>query len=588
MNSFVKSVPAMKGNFFFPMLIACLVIAAFNIGALPTRAGGVGGAQQAFDDWRAADEAAAKARDDLKQARAKRDRLMAEARKGGKQTAAQDKQLADAGANAAKAEAALEAAEAALLAARVALEKAIAELPDDDPLKQELKRKRDALDAISRAAAPTAQVAAANGLRTATFDTMQGRVVVNLPDDMRAGDTISGTVVAEPKGQTEEERTKNMSVLSGYVIDVVTPKKRDGTSNLKVSTPVTATPSPITFTLPPRNPKFTNVSRSNSGGLGITLTNTGGSLAISSTQTVPIEIVSLSLQSVTPITVHQLPTMGQQGRPIEIFGPFDGNSANTSLNWIRPRSAVQDFEKNTENVSGGFGLIAESPRKCVFTAPSNFTGPVEITLKEGNKETKGTYRNVGVNLSAPKTNLLKGEHTTLTVQVNGLEGIKEPVPLTLESHGVITMEGGSFQQFMIPPAQVDKNGNYITTRDATGVQPGVWGATVTVVTHPFSVCLQDDNNAQTVLLINSFYGDYIFASPGQTGGPTKPGKGSVAINGCTINLEHNTTDRVVTAKIDQCAKTGSASVQTSSPKMKFTITDRNTANNTCACGPGCK
>ncbi|MCA1850030.1 MAG: hypothetical protein LC672_02975, partial [Acidobacteria bacterium] len=47
-----------------------------------------------------------------------------------------------------------------------------------------------------------------------------GDVKVYLPDDMAAGDTISGTVVAEPKGTTEEERAKNMGVLKGFVLEV--------------------------------------------------------------------------------------------------------------------------------------------------------------------------------------------------------------------------------------------------------------------------------------------------------------------------------------------------------------------------------
>ena len=85
---------------------------------------------------------------------------------------------------------------------------------------------------------------------------------------------------------------------------------------------------------------------------------------------------------------------------------------------------------------------------------------------------------------------------------------------TLEAHGVITMEGGMFQQFMIQPSQVNKDGQYTTTREVTGVQTGVWGATVTVVTQPFNVCLQDDNNAQTVLLINSYTGVYTFSCEG--------------------------------------------------------------------------
>src|SRR5712691_5792128 len=177
-----------------------------------------------------------------------------------------------------------------------------------------------------------------DGLRVVTFDNAQGRVIVNLPDDMRAGDTISGTVMAEPKGQTDEERGKNMAVLTGCVIEVELPKKPDGTSNPKVTAQVTAAPSAITFTLPPRStptPPLTNVSTGSSGGLGITLTNTSGSFSIPrTTTTVPIEMVSLSLQSAAPLQPHfQLPAMGQQGRPIVITGPFDGNSSNTGLSY---------------------------------------------------------------------------------------------------------------------------------------------------------------------------------------------------------------------------------------------------------------
>ena len=43
--------------------------------------------------------------------------------------------------------------------------------------------------------AAKASVVTANGLHSASFDTIHGKVIVNLPDDMMAGDTISGTVV---------------------------------------------------------------------------------------------------------------------------------------------------------------------------------------------------------------------------------------------------------------------------------------------------------------------------------------------------------------------------------------------------------
>ncbi len=478
----------------------------------------------------------------------------------------------------------------------------------------------------SQTPAQKPDVKTAGGLTTVTFHLDHGEITVNLPDDIRAGDTISGTVVEEPKGQTKEERAMNQTELNGLVIEIdgkpveppfpVTAKERESTiqktfwiyhadeARLRpnATDPKTATPKPIS----------------------ISLAKAGSEIAQT---TVPIEMVSLSLQSVTPLTVFQLPTVGQQGRPIVVTGPFDGNSSNTILNWIAVRSAVQDFEKNTENVSGGFGLIAESPRKAVFAAPNNVTGPIELHLTEGKTQTTGNYRNLKVDLTAPKTSLLKGESTELHVEVSGLQGLTQPVPLTLESHGVITMVGGNLQSLTIPPSQVGPDGRFTTTRGITGVQTGGWTATATVVTHKFDVCLQDDSAPARRILWNTFNGDYIFICPGcwppkgqqgsatgttgesggtKTGGTTESGgtrttagatgaegsstdaagslsgKGTITMKGCIFTLEHNVTDRRVMSRIDQCTQTGSASVQTVTPKVKFTITDRKTTDNTCS------
>ena len=466
---------------------------------------------------------------------------------------------------------------AALRAARAAFcfARQCADLMDESS-EHNKKKKKDAIETIDGLGASVNQLAlarpqrgargevkTAGGLRTVTFDTLQGRVIVNLPDDMRARDTISGTVVAEPKGQTPEERAKN---TGDQKIKISTAKKPDGTSDVNVEVPVTATLSPFTFTLPPSGsptPPLKSVSSANSGGLGITLTNTSGSFTIGGTTTVPIEIISLSLQSVAPI---QIPTTAQQGKPVEINSgnrSFDGKSATTTCA-VAGQPVV---------------ILAESPNKVVIDNPTNVTGPVEIILKEGNQETKGTYRNVGVNLTAPKTSLLKGERTELHVQVNGLQGIKEPVRLTLDSSGVIVMEGGPYQPLVIQPSEVGADGRYTTTRGITGVQTGAWGATATVMIHQFDFCLQDDSNPRTVVLVNSFSGDYLFPMPGGTG---LTGTGRVTRKGCIITLTDSRPDRRVQGQIDPCMKTGSASVQTVSPEVKFTITDRNTTNNICA------
>jgi hypothetical protein len=162
------------------------------------------------------------------------------------------------------------------------------------------------------------------------------------------------------------------------------------------------------------------------------------------------------------------PNIAQQGRPVEIHGSFDGSLENTTLT-VGGQAATK---------------LTESPRRLVFLSPTDVTGPVEMAFKEGNVETKRTYRNIGVRLSAPKTSLLKGESTTLKVEISGLQGIKEPVPLTLESQGVITMQGGVYQPLVIQPSQVGADGRYSTTREITGVQAGGWTATATVQTGP--------------------------------------------------------------------------------------------------------
>jgi hypothetical protein len=529
MKTYVRSIRAMKGTLLIKTLFACLVVAAFSFAAIPTRAGDAeDNARKAFADWKAAKEAVAAAKEKLEEARGKLGTaLAAAARSGGKRTPAQEKQLEDLRAEVAAAEAALKDAEARLLAARTALEKAIAELPDGE-LKEQLKRERNFPSLVT-----------ANGLQTVTFDTMSGRVIVNLPDDMRAGDTISGTVVAEPKGNTEEERANNAVKLSKVKLRIGSRFPKDQKDLLLMITPRVITdfsaqlPESFNYTIRLDAPATAEPP--------VTITITGPIWFVNSETTGAARTVPPAPSS------FQLPALGQKGRPVEIFGPFDGNSSNTTLNFNAVRSAVQDFEKNTENVSGGFGLIAESPRKAVFTAPTNVTGPIELHLNEQDIKVQGNYRNVGVNLRAPKTNLLKGERTTLTVQVTGLQGISQPVPLTLDSRGVITMEGGSYQPLVIQPSKVGADGRYSTTREITGVQTGSWTATATVVTKPFDIVLRDPSPPQT-LLLNSFTGDYVFCGTG----PKLTGTGQIKRQGCVIELTDNKPDRLVQGRVNTC------------------------------------
>src|SRR5258708_9577878 len=100
----------------------------------------------------------------------------------------------------------------------------------------------------------------------------------------------------------------------------------------------------------------------------------------------------------------------------------------------------------------------------------------------------------------------------MSVAVEGLRGITQPVPRKLTKGGVVPMQGGEVQTMSIKPSEVQPNGTFTTTRTITGIQAGVWEATATVVV--FDVCLQDDNNGNSIM-ISRDTGDYIFC-PGRS------------------------------------------------------------------------
>lgn len=460
----------------------------------------------------------------------------------------------------------------------------------------------------------------AGGLTTVTFLVDPGRIKVYLPDDMRAGDTISGTVIAEPNGKTKEEQTANQAELKKFGIRLI------GTMDEK---PQDVALGDITSVV-----KFALINDRPAGNVmsvGIYLVaaptsivnlinlplTPSGAVVTPDPKITPPAGMTESGAVITPDPKTKppfyFPLTGQTGHPIVITGPFDGDAANTSVNfrtdrnidWDKVKSTMTDFEKPSQSVFGGFGLIAESPRKAVFEAPPNVVGAVEVLLKEGPTEKIGEFRNLRLDLTAPKTSLLKGESTELKVQVTGLSGLTQPVPLTLTSEGVITMDGGPFQQLMIEPKQVDKAGQFTTFRRVTGIQAGGWGATATVVTHPYNFCLQDDTDPNRLFHFNSFTGNYVFACGGgscgggaggtssqpPTGSSVPPppvtltGIGKSKMKGCIITLTHNAPDRRVFARLDACTKTGDASVETTSPKTTINITDKNTADNAVASPP---
>lgn len=93
------------------------------------------------------------------------------------------------------------------------------------------------------------------------------------------------------------------------------------------------------------------------------------------------------------------------------------------------------------------------------------------------------------------------------------------------------------------------------------------------------ICLQDDSSG-SILQINIGTGGYLFTN---CSGFTLGGTGSVVIKGGVITLKHNASDRRILAKISTGPNKGTAAIQVLSQGITFTITDRNTADNSCVC-----
>jgi len=277
----------------------------------------------------------------------------------------------------------------------------------------------------------------ANGLSITTFTTPQGVIKVNLPDDMAAGDTISGTVTAEPTGQNDAERAQNLAELNRHVLVVEGQQTLVGAGTFSWSIP-----RPL-----------------NTNSKSMSLLQRGQSAA---TTTIPI--------SATPPpspSQFTIPTGGQQGRLIQIKGPGNGIFS------------PQDYVK-----IGGKMMppLAESPRSLILRNASDSLGPTNIEGHENGVGMQCPFRNLGINLSAPKLNLLRGETTTLRVVVLGLGGVAGDQSLDLEntSPSVIRMNGGDRQHINIHASEVRPDGTYSMDRTLTGIMAGSFGVTATL------------------------------------------------------------------------------------------------------------
>jgi len=95
----------------------------------------------------------------------------------------------------------------------------------------------------------------------------------------------------------------------------------------------------------------------------------------------------------------------------------------------------------------------------------------------------------------------------------------------------------------------------------------------------YDTCLQDDSNGN-LLQINSTTGEYRFSN---CRGVVIAGTGSLTRKGSRLTLQHTASNLRLLANLDTSTNRATASVQSLTSGTTFTITDRDTTNNSCAC-----
>lgn len=304
------------------------------------------------------------------------------------------------------------------------------------------------------------------GLNTVMLATLQGTVRVDLPSDAAPGDTISGTVTLLPDGEKDKRKRKNERALAELGITVanrMVPVGEGGRFTVQIP--------PVDETRPGESRRLKVILASSGGGRDGDRGKDGASGKTLDEISLPLRdpvVVPVPPEDSEDSPRFLLPKLGQIGQPLYIPGTFDGNLLNTGLKF------------------GGKDAtpLAESPRGAVFVNP-DIPGLSTIELREADHVVEGRFRNVQIGLSAVKTNLLKGESTTVTTRVTGLEDLDRPVPLLLrnETPGVVTLGGGNLQVWAIGPGATSGDA-FERTRTVTGVTPGGFALTARVTLPP--------------------------------------------------------------------------------------------------------
>ncbi|MBL7703837.1 MAG: hypothetical protein JNM14_16425 [Ferruginibacter sp.] len=276
-------------------------------------------------------------------------------------------------------------------------------------------------------------VSSQKGLTTAVFNVQQGIIKVYLPDDIRPGDIISGSINTEANGNNAKQLSTNQQALKQYTVSIINNK-------------ISVDNKLFQITVPPGKPLPVQVLLSDAA----------------SNKVSAITVRSISENNtVARSSACNIPSLALTDAPLRINGPFDGDASNTKCSL------------------GGkpLHIIAESPRQCILLFPGVQAGNHTLNCQEGGKQScTGNIGAIDMNVTAGKMNLRKGEKTYIDVKISGLENLHDTARLSVTntSAGVIAITGANNTTLSIPPSAVNTNGIYSRRFNAESIQTGTF------------------------------------------------------------------------------------------------------------------
>ena len=301
------------------------------------------------------------------------------------------------------------------------------------------------LSDAARTPGASAELATGSGLYQVVFQVPEGKINVNVPNDVATGDTILALVYPEPGGKNRQELDRNSAALAGYTVESDGSKIVSG-GRLRWTVPTRVPSGVATIRLRDRK--------------GEVLTQCG----------VPVTPSGAEVRQPADRARFVLPLGTRAGGTVSLWGSF-------------PEDVVPAIRV------GGFAalVIAQSSRRIVFVSPPDAVGATTLEVRFGGAAAvTGPLHILAVQSSATHSNLVRGQRATLTVRISGLRGLGAPavVVLSNQSPANVALEGGALQRIPIPAAEVRPDGTWQLTRTLTGETGGTYVIGVDVTASP--------------------------------------------------------------------------------------------------------